>query len=114
MKPDEMPMCGDAEMYDGKGWHVPNERDCPHYATRLSYVYERLSIFVCDAPFEGDHEYAEPWAEDTIEDVERDSIVRDAAAITKIGEAQTAIEKLIRDEHKETREQLLRELARSH
>lgn len=49
-----------------------------------------------------------------IEDVERDSIVRDAATITKIGEAQTAIEKLIRDEHKETREQLLRELARSH
>ena len=49
-----------------------------------------------------------------IEDATRESILRDAATVERIGDAQTAIEKLIRDEHKETREQLLRELSRSH
>jgi len=51
---------------------------------------------------------------DAITDATRESIIRDAATVERIGDAQTAIEKLIRDEHKETREQLLRELARSH
>lgn len=55
---DTMPKRGDAIDHG-----PPKERTCNRLATRLSHVYEGLSIYVCDI----DHEGCEPWTDDDIE-----------------------------------------------
>lgn len=68
------PICGD--------WAGPGDTDrakdhpCGRTATRISHLYEAASVYVCDAPFEGDHEWAAPWLEDTIEDLPYADAVR--------------------------------------
>ena len=61
--------CGDAYFSRSGSLEDPTTRYCRCYATRISHIYDGVSIYVCDAPFTGDHEYAEPWDDTSIHEL---------------------------------------------
>ncbi len=66
-----VPVCGDGLGSLGRA----RGHTCTNRATRISHVYERCSVYVCDI----DHEGLEPWTEDTIQDLPTAQATRHAS-----------------------------------
>ncbi len=55
-------VCGEV-ILDGVEAGIAKDHDCRNEATRISHVYEGISVYVCDIDHGG---FFEPWLENTI------------------------------------------------